>query len=103
MKLTTEAKHLQPVLETKIAVLTTDIAEAEKKAKALEPEAEQSEQKKKALTVIRQGIDRAQKLRQSLVMLSRTIQGVEVNASCELNDNECAVLGYIDAFDKAEP
>lgn len=101
MKITTTTTDLFGVLESKIAVISADIREGEAKAKRLEPDAEQSESAKKALTVIRASIERAAKLRQSMVQMARSIQRFHGGARVELNDNESAVLGYVDSTEAA--
>ena len=68
----------------------------EARMKELAPEAEQSESAKKAMGQIKAGIDRAKKIRDSLAMMFRALGGVDDTASVELNDNESALLSYVD-------
>ncbi len=96
MKITTEAQHITAVAKTKIAKVTTDIEQAEAKARELVPEAEQSEEKKKVLKAIIGGLDNAQRVRRGLVTIVRTLQYLEPTSIAELNDNECGLLGAID-------
>lgn len=96
MKITTEAQHITAVAKTKIAKVTTDIEQAEKRAKEIVPDAEQSETAKKALKAIIGGLDNANRVRRGLVAIVKTLQYLEPTSVVELNDNECALLSYVD-------
>lgn len=96
MKITTQAVHLIPAVERRIAKVTQDINDAEARVKELAPDAEVSESAKKATQQIRAGIDRAKKIRDSLALMFRALGGIDDTASVELNDNESALLSYVD-------
>lgn len=96
MKITTEAQHVSAVAKTKIAKVTTDIEQAEKRAKEIVPDAEQSETAKKALKAIIGGLDNANRVRRGLVAIVKTLQYLEPTSVVELNDNECSLLSYVD-------
>lgn len=96
MKITTEAQHVSAVAKTKIAKVTTDINQAEERAKELVPQAEQSEEKKKVLKAILAGLDNANRVRRGLVTIVKRLQYLEPTSIVELNDNECGLLGHVD-------
>lgn len=96
MKITTLARDLIPAVERRIAKVTMDINDAEARIKQLTPEAEISESAKKAMQQIRLGVDRAKKIRDSLTQMFRALAGMDPGASVELNDNEAALMSYVD-------
>ncbi len=95
MKITAGAKLIIETALTKIAKLTTDINEAEARAKELAPAAGESVETKKALSVIELRVAHASKMRQSLVQITRSLQHFD-GAKVELNDNESALFSYVD-------
>jgi len=96
MRITTNAMALASALEQRSAKVTQDILAAEIRVKELEPQAETSQNAKAALAQIRKAMDRARQIRESLAAMDRSLRGINTDASVELNENECALFGYVD-------
>lgn len=96
MRITTTAQQAFAAIEMRAAKVTADILAAEMRAKELEPQAESSPNAKQALAAIRKGTERAKQIRESLAAMDRTLRGIAPDAAVELNENECALFGYVD-------